>query len=95
MKTLKKLFYPAARYAFKKAIGWGTLGAKIAAGRISNYLVGVLQGLQAAKDDLVRIIDESGEDYAFEAERFHLVSLPSVVEKALLAVSHSYRRTTN
>jgi hypothetical protein len=32
-------------------------------------------------------MDESGEDYAFEAARFHPVNLPATVEKALLAAS--------
>ena len=44
---------------------------------------------EAKAEGLMRVVDESGEDYAFEAERFHLVSLPPVVEKALLAASHS------
>jgi hypothetical protein len=43
---------------------------------------------EARAEGLMRVVDESGEDYAFEAERFHLVNLPSVVEKALLAASH-------
>jgi hypothetical protein len=33
--------------------------------------------------------DESGEDYAFEAARFHPISVPPVVEKALLDASRS------
>jgi hypothetical protein len=44
---------------------------------------------EAEAEGLIRVIDESGEDYAFGAERFHLVSLPPVVERALLAASHS------
>ena len=43
----------------------------------------------AEAEGLLRVIDESGEDYAFDAERFHSISLPAVVEKALLAGSHS------
>ena len=39
---------------------------------------------EAAVHGYMRIIDESGEDYAFAAERFHLVELPLSVEKALL-----------
>jgi hypothetical protein len=37
----------------------------------------------------LRVIDESGEDYAFDSTRFHRVSLPAPVEKALLAASHT------
>ena len=43
----------------------------------------------AAADGLIRVIDESGEDYAFEARRFHLMSIPPAVEKALLAAFRS------
>jgi hypothetical protein len=43
----------------------------------------------AEAEGLIHVFDESGEDYAFDAERFHPVSLPAVVEKALLAASHS------
>jgi len=44
---------------------------------------------KAEAEGLIRVFDESGEDYAFDAERFHPISLPTVVEKALLAASHS------
>jgi hypothetical protein len=44
---------------------------------------------KAEAEGLIRVFDESGEDYAFDADRFHPISLPTVVEKALLAASHS------
>ncbi len=44
---------------------------------------------EAEAEGLIRVFDESGEDYAFKADRFHPISLPTVVEKALLAASHS------
>jgi hypothetical protein len=34
-------------------------------------------------------MDESGEDYAFAASRFHPVELPQAVEKALLSASRT------
>jgi hypothetical protein len=40
---------------------------------------------EAAAEGLIRVVDESGEDYAFNASRFHLVNLPATVEKTLLA----------
>jgi hypothetical protein len=43
----------------------------------------------AAADGLIRVIDESGEDYAFEARRFHLMDVPPAVGKALLAAFRS------
>jgi hypothetical protein len=42
---------------------------------------------EAEAEGLIRVVDESGEDYAFDADRFHPVSLPATVEKALLAAS--------
>ena len=44
---------------------------------------------EAEAEGLIRIIDESGEDYAFDVKRFHPVNLPATVEKALLAASHA------
>ena len=35
----------------------------------------------------LRIIDESGEEYAYAANRFHLIDLPTAVEEVLLAAS--------
>ena len=35
----------------------------------------------------IRVIDESGEDYAYTGSRFHLMQLPTAVEKALLSAS--------
>jgi hypothetical protein len=42
---------------------------------------------EAASHGYLRIVDESGEEYAYTASRFHLVQLPAIVEKALLSVS--------
>ena len=44
---------------------------------------------KAAAEGLIRVIDESGEDYAFETDRFHVMSVPPAVEKVLLAASQS------
>jgi len=38
-----------------------------------------------AKDDLLRIVDESGEDYLYHKSHFIVVALPIEVEHALLA----------
>ena len=35
----------------------------------------------------IRVIDESGEDYAYTVSRFHLIQLPIAVEKVLLSAS--------
>ncbi len=47
----------------------------------------VIQDDEAAVHGYIRVIDESGEGYAYTANRFHLIQLPNAVEKALLAVS--------
>ncbi|RJQ49739.1 MAG: hypothetical protein C4530_22870 [Desulfobacteraceae bacterium] len=43
----------------------------------------------AAAHGYIRIIDESGEDYAFTTNRFHLVDLPHSIGQILLAASRS------
>ncbi len=43
---------------------------------------------EAEAEGLIRVVDESGEDYAFDADRFHPVNLPPIVEKVLLKASH-------
>jgi hypothetical protein len=45
----------------------------------------VIPDEQASKEGYLRVIDESGEDYAFTLNRFHIVQLPATVEKALVA----------
>ena len=42
---------------------------------------------KAAKDELIRIIDESGEDYLYDQNWFVTIKLPQAVKKALLAPS--------
>ena len=38
----------------------------------------------AAADRLLRVVDESGEDYLYPAELFFQIELPQAIEKALL-----------
>lgn len=49
----------------------------------------VIPDKEAEANGLIRVVDESGEDYAFAADRFHPVELPPAVEKALLVSSHA------
>jgi len=44
---------------------------------------------QGDKDDLIRIVDESGEDYLYHKSGFLLVEFPQEVEYALLAAQSS------
>ena len=41
---------------------------------------------RAARDNLVRIVDESGEDYLYHKDLFVFVSFPESVEAKLLAM---------
>ena len=49
----------------------------------------VLPDADAAEDGDVRVIDESGEDYLYEAERFLPVDLPP---KTVRALNRSFAR---
>jgi hypothetical protein len=45
----------------------------------------ILPDARAAKDDYVRVIDESGEDYLYPADFFVPLVLPREAERALSA----------
>jgi hypothetical protein len=45
----------------------------------------VLPDESAARDDYVRVIDESGEDYLYPASYFVLLDVPEAAERALLS----------
>jgi hypothetical protein len=45
----------------------------------------VIPDERGAKDDLLRIVDESGEDYLYHKNHFIVVEFPIEVEHALLA----------
>lgn len=47
----------------------------------------VLDDEFAAEHGMVRVIDESGEDYLFPSEYFVRVSLPQALEKQLLKIA--------
>jgi hypothetical protein len=46
-----------------------------------------LKDADAAADDLIRVIDESGEDYLYPARLFQKVSLPVELQRALRLAS--------
>ena len=46
----------------------------------------ILPDAQAAKDDLVRIVDESHEDYLYHKSHFVFVDFPPAVKKKVLAL---------
>jgi hypothetical protein len=49
----------------------------------------ILPDRSAAKDDLVRIVDESGEDYLYHRGHFVFVDFPPAVKKKILALQHA------
>jgi len=49
----------------------------------------ILSDPRAAKDDLVRIVDESGEDYLYHKDYFVFVDFPPAVKKKVLALEHT------
>ena len=60
------------------------------AGNEASLILGkvyrILPDRRAAKDDLVRIVDESGEDYLFDKRQFVFVDFPVAVRKKILAL---------
>jgi hypothetical protein len=41
----------------------------------------------ASKHGLIRVIDESGEDYGYSAERFFILAVPHTLERVLKGIS--------
>jgi hypothetical protein len=48
----------------------------------------VLADKKAAKDDLVRIVDETGEDYLFHKDHFVFVDFPRAVRRKILTLQN-------
>lgn len=47
---------------------------------IPRKIYEILPDEKAAQDDLIRIVDESGEDYLYHVSRFTLVGFPAKVK---------------
>jgi hypothetical protein len=68
---------------------------------IPRKIYEVIPDEKAAKDDLIRIVDESGEDYLYHVSHFVLVEFPAEVERILAAatptmsIGHSMPMTAN
>jgi hypothetical protein len=52
-----------------------------------NKIYVVLPDKDAERDGDVRVVDESGEDYLFWAERFVAIQVPAAVKASLLKAS--------
>ena len=49
----------------------------------------VLPDPRAEKDDLIRVMDESAEDYLYDKSLFALVDFPAAVRKRILELEHT------
>ena len=63
------------------------------AGNEASLILGkvyrVVPDARAAKDDLLRVVDESGEDYLFAKGQFAFVNLPQAVRRRILAIERA------
>ena len=48
-----------------------------------------LPDARAAHDQLIRVVDESGEDYLFARKQFAVVDFPEAVRRKLLALQRA------
>lgn len=46
----------------------------------------IIPDSKAAKDDLIRIVDESGEDYLYHKSHFVFVDFPKAITKKILSL---------
>ena len=53
----------------------------------AGKLYEVVADAEAAKHGLIRVIDESGEDYGYSAERFFIVDVAHALQKVLKGIS--------
>jgi len=56
---------------------------------IPGKIYQVIPDSRAAKDELLRVIDESGEDYLFSRTQFALVDFPQAVRRKILALQRA------
>lgn len=49
----------------------------------------VLEDLSASKHNMIRVIDEEGEDYLYPRDWFLPIQLPHNIEEAILELTHS------
>jgi hypothetical protein len=54
-----------------------------------NKIYSVLPDDEAERDGDLRVVDESGEDYLFSANRFVAIEVPSAVRASLLNASRA------
>ena len=52
---------------------------------IPRKIYEIIPDERAERDDLIRIIDESGEDYLYHVKHFAFIELPKEIEQVLVA----------
>ena len=75
---MKKTPKPAVRFAV--CITNDGYKASLEVGKLYR----IIPDDEAAQHGYLRIVDESGEDYAYAAERFFAIDVPKPLERALL-----------
>ncbi len=69
--------------------------AGYAASLEAGKLYAIIPDDEAAKHGYIRVVDESGDDYGYSAERFFMLEVPDALAKALSAPSKAgHRRPT-
>ena len=58
----------------------------------AGKLYQIVPDAEATKHGLIRVIDESGEDYGYAADRFFILEIPGELEKALKKISSPPRQ---
>ena len=70
------------RTAFAVCVNNSGYPASLEAGKLYE----VVPDAEAEKHGLIRVIDESGEDYGYSAERFFVLDVPHALEKVLKGI---------
>jgi hypothetical protein len=60
----------------------------------AGKLYEVIPDADAKKHGLIRVVDESGEDYGYSAKRFFVLDVPQALEKALKGMSATRQPNT-
>ena len=74
---------PTSRVRFAVCIKNKGYEASLERGKVYR----LIPDAEAAKHGYVRIVDESGEDYGYSADRFIAIDLPKSLERALFKVA--------
>lgn len=56
---------------------------------ITGKVYRIIPDARASKDDLVRIVDESGENYLYHGSQFLFVGFPAAVTKRILELENA------